>query len=276
MGTILVTQPAREGIERPSAKSAYFAARTWGLHPGRSGWVAGVDGVQAEGVLARRRAGGAISRFTSGARIRRCCRRPCGKRVSPSPLAWWLLWRCGGMLLSLRRIGPTWPLLYVLCYCLGVIAVFCRGALPSAGAASAHSLCRLWAVGAVGLGTDELLAQLGTGVGYLLGLCVGGEQLLNANGHGRGCGNPLQIWGNAYAEAGDKERALAAFERAVAEDPEYWQAWLNLGGVKAALGDLVGGEEIFGAGGAKSPSASRAVDELGACADHAARHGGGL
>ena len=51
--------------------------------------------------------------------------------------------------------------------------------------------------------------------------------------------------GNAYAEAGDKERALAAFERAVAEDPEYWQAWLNLGGVKAALGDLAGGEEIF-------------------------------
>ena len=59
--------------------------------------------------------------------------------------------------------------------------------------------------------------------------------------------------GNAYAEAGDKERALAAFERAVAEDPEYWQAWLNLGGVKAALGDLSGGEEIFARVAQKAP-----------------------
>ena len=59
--------------------------------------------------------------------------------------------------------------------------------------------------------------------------------------------------GNAYAEAGDKKRALAAFERAVAEDPEYWQAWLNLGGVKAALGDLTGGEEIFARVAQKAP-----------------------
>ena len=77
--------------------------------------------------------------------------------------------------------------------------------------------------------------------------------------------------------AGDKERALAAFERAVAEDPEYWQAWLNLGGVKAALGDLAGGEEVFArvAQKARRP-AGRAVDELGARADHEARPRGSL
>ena len=187
----LVTQPAREGIERPSAKSAYFAARAWDYVRGDPvGWL---------GLMGHK-----LWAFWHG-----------DERGRNQPIYFWriysmvlsaTLWKAGiafpfglvaplalwGMLLSLRRIGPTWPLLYVLCYCLGVVAFFCGGALPGASAAGAHSLCRLWAVAAVGMGTDEMLAWPRIGIGRLLGLCVCGQQLLNANGHGRGCGHPLQ------------------------------------------------------------------------------------
>ena len=61
------------------------------------------------------------------------------------------------MLLSLRRIGPTWPLLYVLCYCLGVIAFFVAARYRVHGAAGAHGLCRLRGVGAVGLGDGRAI-----------------------------------------------------------------------------------------------------------------------
>ena len=247
----LVTQPAREGIERPSAKSAYFAARAWDYISGDpAAWL---------GLMGRK-----LGVFWHG-----------DERGRNQPIYFWrtystvlsaTLWKAGiafpfglvaplalwGMLLSLRRIGPTWALLYVLCYCLGVVAFFVAAryrvpVLPVLIVFAAYGLWVLWDWGrarcwrSLGLGLAVCLVFALAANSYLTPMDMEGDAAIHYN------------LGNAYAEAGDKERALAAFERAVAEDPEYWQAWLNLGGVKAALGDLAGGEEIFARVAQKAP-----------------------
>ena len=247
----LVTQPAQAGIERPSAKSAYFAERAWDYIKGDpTGWL---------GLMGRK-----LGAFWHG-----------DERGRNQPIYFWRtysnvlsasLWKAGiafpfglvaplalwGMLLSLRRIGPTWPLLYVLSYCLGVVAFFVAAryrvpVLPVLLVFAAYGLWALWdwvRAGrwrSLGLGLAVCLAFAFAANSHLAPMDMEGDAAIHYN------------LGNAYAEADDKKRALAAFERAVAEDPEYWQAWLNLGGVKAALGDLAGGEEIFARVAQKAP-----------------------
>ena len=247
----LVTQPAREGIEGPSAKSAYFAARAWDYIRGDpTGWL---------GLMGHK-----LGAFWHG-----------DERGRNQPIYFWrtyskvlsvTLWKAGiafpfglvaplalwGMLLSLRRIGPTWPLLYVLSYCLGVVAFFVAAryrvpVLPVLIVFAAYGLWVLWDWGRagcwrnLGLGLAVCLVFALAANSHLAPMDMEGDAAIHYN------------LGNAYAEVRDKERALAAFERAVAEDPEYWQAWLNLGGVKAALGDLAGGEEIFARVAQKAP-----------------------
>ena len=247
----LVTQPARAGIERPSAKSAYFAERAWDYIKG--------DPAEWLGLMGHK-----LGAFWHG-----------DERGRNQPIYFWRtysnvlsasLWKAGiafpfglvaplalwGMLLSLRRIGPTWPLLYVLSYCLGVVAFFVAAryrvpVLPVLLVFAAYGLWALWDWGragrwrSLGLGLAVCLAFAFAANSHLAPMDMEGDAAIHYN------------LGNAYAEAGDKERALAAFERAVAEDPEYWQAWLNLGGVKAALGDLIGGGEIFARVAQKAP-----------------------
>ena len=247
----LVTQPARAGIERPSAKSAYFAERAWDYIKGDpTGWL---------GLMGHK-----LGAFWHG-----------DERGRNQPIYFWRtysnvlsasLWKAGiafpfglvaplalwGMLLSLRRIGPTWPLLYALSYCLGVVAFFVAAryrvpVLPVLLVFAAYGLWALWdwvRAGrwrSLGLGLAVCLAFAFAANSHLAPMDMEGDAAIHYN------------LGNAYAEAGDKKRALAAFERAVAEDPEYWQAWLNLGGVKAALGDLIGGGEIFARVAQKAP-----------------------
>ena len=247
----LVTQPARAGIERPSAKSAYFAERAWDYIKGDpTGWL---------GLMGHK-----LGAFWHG-----------DERGRNQPIYFWrtysnvlsaTLWKAGiafpfglvaplalwGMLLSLRRIGPTWPLLFVLSYCLGVVAFFVAAryrvpVLPVLLVFAAYGLWALWdwvRAGrwrSLGLGLAVCLAFAFAANSHLAPMDMEGDAAIHYN------------LGNAYAEAGDKKRALAAFERAVAEDPEYWQAWLNLGGVKAALGDLIGGGEIFARVAQKAP-----------------------
>ncbi len=247
----LVTQPAREGIERPSAKSAYFAERAWGYIRGDpTAWL---------GLMGRK-----LGAFWHG-----------DERGRNQPIYFWrtyskvlsaTLWKAGiafpfglvaplalwGMLLSLRRIGPTWPLLYVLSYCLGVVAFFVAAryrvpVLPVLMVFAAYGLWVLWDWGragrwrSLGLGLAVCLAFALAANSRIAPMDMEGDAAIHYN------------LGNAYAKAGDKERALTAFERAVTEDPEYWQAWLNLGGVKAALGDLEGGRAIFARVAQKAP-----------------------
>ena len=247
----LVTQPARAGIERPSAKSAYFAERAWNYISGDpTAWL---------GLMGHK-----LGAFWHG-----------DERGRNQPIYFWRtysnvlsasLWKAGiafpfglvaplalwGMLLSLRRVGPTWPLLYVLSYCLGVVAFFVAAryrvpVLPVLLVFAAYGLWALWdwvRAGrwrSLGLGSAVCLAFAFAANSHLAPMDMEGDAAIHYN------------LGNAYAEAGDKKRALTAFERAVAEDPEYWQAWLNLGGVKAALGDLTGGGEIFARVAQKAP-----------------------
>lgn len=239
----LVTQPARAGIERPAAKSAYFAERAYDYIRGDpTGWL---------GLLGRK-----LGAFWHG-----------DERGRNQPIYFWrtyskvlsaTLWKAGiafpfglvaplalwGMLLSVRRLGPTWPLLYALSYCLGVVAFFVAARyrvplLPVLVVFAAYGLWALWDWGragrwrSLGLGLAVCAAFAWATNSALTPMDMEGDAAIHYN------------LGNAYAQAGDKERALAAFERAVAKDPEYWQAWLNLGGVKAARGDLAGGGEIF-------------------------------
>ena len=247
----LVTQPARAGIERPSAKSAYFAERAWDYIKGDpTGWL---------GLMGHK-----LGAFWHG-----------DERGRNQPIYFWrtysnvlsaTLWKAGiafpfglvaplalwGMLLSLRRIGPTWPLLYALSYCLGVVAFFVAAryrvpVLPVLIVFAAYGLWALWDWAragcwrSLGLGLVICLVFAFAANSRLAPMEMEGDAAIHYN------------LGNAYAEAGDKKRALAAFERAVVEDPEYWQAWLNLGGVKAASGDLAGGEEIFARVAQKAP-----------------------
>ena len=239
----LVTQPARAGIARPSAKSAYFAERAWD-------YIAG-DPTAWLGLMGRK-----LGAFWHG-----------DEQGRNQPLYFWrtyskvlsaTLWKAGiafpfglvaplalwGMLLSLRRVGPTWPLLYALSYCLGVVAFFVAAryrvpVLPVLVVFAAYGLWALWEWGragrwrSLGLGLAVCSAFALAANSRIAPMDMEGDAAIHYN------------LGNAYAEAGDKERALAAFERAVAEDPHYWQAWLNLGGVKGARGDLQGAGEIF-------------------------------
>ena len=239
----LVTQPARAGIERPSAKSAYFAKRAWSyIREAPTEWL-GLMGYK-------------LGAFWHG-----------DERGRNQPIYFWraystvlsaTLWKAGiafpfgvvaplalwGMLLSVRRLGPTWPLLYVLNYGLGVIAFFVAAryrvpVLPVLVVFAAYGLWTLWQWGragcwrSLGLGSVVCAAFALAANSHLTPMDLEGDAAIHYN------------LGNAYAAAGDNQRALAAFERSVAKDPEYWQAWLNLGGIKGVLGDLPGAGEIF-------------------------------
>lgn len=239
----LVTQPARAGIERPSAKSAYFAKRAWSyIREAPTEWL-GLMGYK-------------LGAFWHG-----------DERGRNQPIYFWraystvlsaTLWKAGiafpfgvvaplalwGMLLSVRRVGPTWPLLYALSYGLGVIAFFVAAryrvpVLPVLVVFAAYGLWTLWQWGragcwrSLGLGAVVCAAFALAANSHLTPMDLEGDAAIHYN------------LGNAYAAAGDNQRALAAFEHSVAKDPEYWQAWLNLGGIKGVLGDLPGAGEIF-------------------------------
>ena len=170
----LVTQPARAGIERPSAKSAYFAERAWGYIKGDpTGWL---------GLMGHK-----LGAFWHG-----------DERGRNQPIYFWRtysnvlsasLWKAGiafpfGLVAPLGAVGDVaesaanWADVAAAVRAellLGGGRVFCGGALPGAGAAGAPSFCRLRAVGAVGLGAGGTLAESGAGVGRLLGLCVCGQ-----------------------------------------------------------------------------------------------------
>jgi len=239
----LVTRPAREGIERPAAKSAYFMEEAMAHIAADPLWWMGLmmDKMAA---------------FWHGDEVGR-----------NQPIYYWrnysgvlslTLWKWGiafpfglvgplalwGLLLSLRRIGATMPLMYAISYCLGVAMFFvaARYRVPV--------LPILLVFAAYGLGALYRWARSGRWRHAGLGLAVCIAFSLAAN---RGLGSMDMDGdaaihynlGNAYAKAGDRLRAHAAFERAVALDPDYDQAWLNLAGMKGAMGDLDAAADIF-------------------------------
>ena len=239
----LVTQPARAGFSRPTEKSAYFMERA-------------LDYIRAEpvawmGLMMRK-----MGAFWHGDEVGR--NQPIYYWRNYSSILSATLWKAGiafpfglaaplalwGVLLSLRRIGPTLPMMYVMSYCMGVAMFFVSAryrvpVLPVVLVFAAYGVYGLYAWAGAGRWRA---------VGLGLAVCVLFALPVNRNLGSMDMDGDAAIHynlGNAYAKRGDRQQALAEFTQSVEKDPRYWQAWLNLGSVKGILGDMRGAGEIF-------------------------------
>lgn len=239
----LVALPAQSGITRPSEKSAYFMRRAWDyIAADTAGWTALMVGKLAQ--------------FWHG-----------DEQGRNQPIYFWrndstvlsaTLWKAGiafpfglvapmalwGLLMSLRRVGPTWPAVYALSYWLAVALFFvaARYRVPALPVLAVFAAYGAWSI------VDLLRAGHWRNAGLGLAVCVAFAVPANWNTGSMNMGGDTAIHynlGNAYAKAGDRHRAMAAFAQSVREDSLHWQAWLNLGSVKGSLGDVRGAGEIF-------------------------------
>ena len=149
-----------------------------------------------------------------------------------------------GLLVYIRRQGIAPPVLFVLGYSFAVISFFvaARYRLPIV------PLLILFAV----YGGSWLYARwrqqslrqalLPTVCLALLVLLVNWD--LPAM-DGRGKATTHNDLGNAYLQQGRYELALLKYEQATRLDSTYWQAWFNLGSLRAMRGDLRGALPIL-------------------------------
>ena len=239
----LVALPLREGITRPAAKSLFFYRQA-------------LEYIQDAplnymGLLAAK-----TVQFWRGDEIERNQEMYYWRKYS-SVLAG-TLWKWGvafpfglvsplallGLLVYIRQQGLTLPVLFVLGYSFAVISFFvaARYRLPIV------PLLILFAV----YGGNWLYARwrqrslrqalLPTAVLALLVLLVNWD-LPPMDGRGKAAThNDL---GNAYLQQGRYDLALLKYEQATRLDSTYWQAWFNLGSLRAMSGDLRGALPIL-------------------------------
>ncbi len=239
----LVALPAQSGIVRPSEKSAYFMRRAW-------------DYIAADPVDWMQLMVGKLALFWHGE-----------EQGRNQPIYFWrtystvlsaTLWKAGvafpfglvapvalwGLLMSLRLVGPTWPAVYALSYWLAVALFFvaARYRVPALPVLAVFAAYGAWCIG------DFLRAGHWRKAGLGLAVCAVFAVPANWNIGSMNMDGDAAIHynlGNAYAKAGDRHRAMAAFAEAVQKDSLHWQAWLNLGSVKGSLGDVRGAGAIF-------------------------------
>ncbi len=234
----LVAWPLREGITRPSAKSWFFyqQALEYILN-------APLDYL---GLLAAKTA-----QFWRGHEIERNQELYYWRKYSSVLAA--TLWQWGvafpfgvvsplallGLLVYTRRQGLALPVLFVLGYSLAVISFFvaARYRLPIVPLLilfAAYGGSWLYARGRQALWPTALLAVL---------ILLVNWDLPPMDGRGRAAThNDL---GNAYLRQGRGELALLKYEQATRLDSTYWQAWFNLGSLRALRGDLHGALPIL-------------------------------
>ena len=239
----LVALPLREGITRPSAKSQFFYRQALEYIQNAP--------LDYMGLMAAK-----IAQFWRGDEIERNQEMYYWRKYS-SVLAG-TLWKWGvafpfglvsplallGLLVYIRRQGITLPVLFVLGYSFAVISFFvaARYRLPIV------PLLILFAA----YGGSWLYAKwreqsfqrvlLPTAVLALLVLLVNWD-LPPMDGRGKAAThNDL---GNAYLQQGRYDLALLKYEQATRLDSTYWQAWFNLGSLRAMRGDLRGSLPIF-------------------------------
>ena len=239
----LVALPLREGIARPAAKSQFFYLRA-------------LEYIQNApfdymGLLAAKTA-----QFWRGDEVERNQEMYYWRKYS-SVLAG-TLWKWGvafpfglvsplallGLLVYIRRRGIALPVLFVLGYSFAVISFFvaARYRLPIVpllilfAAYGGSWLCARWRQ------QSFRQALLPTAVVALLAV-LANWALPPMDGRGKAAThNDL---GNAYLQQGRYELALLKYEQATRLDSTYWQAWFNLGSLRALRGDLRGALPIF-------------------------------
>ena len=149
-----------------------------------------------------------------------------------------------GLVLAIHRRGLDPATLFVLAYAAAVVAFFPTSRyrapmLPVLLVLAAHAGCWLWdrlregrywpavpAAGAVAL--VGLVSNLGAGP-----MEMAGDAAIHYN------------IGQAHSRQGRAAAAGKALTRAVELDPAYWQAWNDLGTIRAQQGDAAGAAAIF-------------------------------
>ena len=234
----LVAWPLREGITRPSAKSWFFyrQALEYILN-------APLDYL---GLLAAKTA-----QFWRGHEIERNQELYYWRNYSSVLAA--TLWQWGvafpfgvvsplallGLLVYGRRQGLALPVLFVLGYSLAVISFFvaARYRLPIV-----PLLILFAAYGGSWLFARRRRALWPTALLAVLVLLVNWD-LPSMDGRGRAAThNDL---GDAYLRQGRGDLAPLKYEQATRLDSTYWQAWFNLGSLRALRGDLHGALPIL-------------------------------
>ena len=239
----LVALPLREGITRPSAKSRFFYMQALAYMQN-----APLDYL---GLLAKKTA-----QFWWGNEMERNQEIYYWRKYS-SVLAG-TLWKWGvafpfglvsplallGLIVYIRRRGIALPVLFVLGYSFAVISFFvaARYRLPIV------PLLILFA----GYGGSWLYARwrqqpfrqaLGPTAFLAFLLLLVNWDLPSMDGQGKAAThNDL---GSAYLQQGRYELALLKYEQATRLDSTYWQAWFNLGSLRALRGDLRGALPIL-------------------------------
>ena len=239
----LVALPLREGITRPSAKSLFFYRQALEYMQNAP--------LDYMGLLVTKTA-----QFWRGDEIERNQEMYYWRKYS-SVLAG-TLWKWGvafpfglvsplallGLIVYIRRQGITLPVLFVLGYSFAVISFFvtARYRLPIVpllilfAAYGGNWLYERWRE------QSFQRALLPMAVLALLVLLVNWD-LPPMDGRGKAAThNDL---GNAYLQQGRYDLALLKYEQATRLDSTYWQAWFNLGSLRAMRGDLRGALPIL-------------------------------
>jgi len=239
----LVALPLMEGITRPSAKSSFFYARAF-------------EFIREYPLAYIALMGSKTVQFWHGDEIERNQEIYYWRKYS-SVLAV-TLWKWGlafpfglvsplalvGLLVYIRRQGITLPVVFAIGYSFAVITFFvaARYRLPVVpllllfAVYGGHWLCERWR-------EKPLLHTLWPLA--ILGILV---ILINWHlppMHMRGTAATHNDLGNVYLRQGRHEMALLKYQQAVQRDSTYWQAWFNLGSLRALRGDLGGALPIF-------------------------------
>ena len=239
----LVALPLREGITRPSAKSLFFYRQALEYMQDAP--------LDYMGLLAAKTA-----QFWSGDEIERNQEMYYWRKYS-SVLAS-TLWKWGvafpfglvsplallGLIVYIRRRGVALPVIFVLGYSFAVISFFvaARYRLPIVpllilfAAYGGNWLCARWRQ------QSWRQALLPTAVLALLVLLVNWDLPLMDE---RGKAATHNDLGNAYLQQGRYDLTLLKYEQATRLDSTYWQAWFNLGSLRALRGDLRGALPIL-------------------------------
>ena len=239
----LVALPLREGITRPAAKSLFFYRQALEYMQNAPFDYMGLLAVKT-------------AQFWRGDEIERNQEmyywRKYSSVLSGTLWKWEVAFPFGlvspfallGLIVYIRRQGFALPVLFVLGYSFAVISFFvaARYRLPIVpllilfAAYGGNWLYARW--------RQRPLRQalLPTTVLALLVLLVNWD-LPPMDGRGKAAThNDL---GNAYLQQGRYDLALLKYEQATRLDSMYWQAWFNLGSLRAMRGDLRGALPIL-------------------------------